>query len=311
MGAPDRAARKPRGTHERGSGEIARIEDAPAVKMKLLQSSLLAVTRFSCERPDHPVTASIPRENAYVVTLERLDTPSHPFWVDGRELQFAPKRRGQCAIFDLNRGLGASLHSRFDNLQVRIPRVALDAVTDDIDAPRVESVATPPGVALDDAVIRHLGAILFSAVEEPERANRLFLDHIAMALHLHLVGAYGHARPRRPLKRGGLPPAQVRRVKDMLLARLNGEVSMQELAALCGLSRSHFARAFRTSVGQPPYRWLLARRVDRARDLLLHSALSLAQIAVESGFASQSHFTTAFVRSVGVSPGAWRRSRRR
>ena len=262
MGTLESYARKARNTEGR-PGELSGDDELPNVSFKLLQWSRFAVTRMSSGRRDHPVTAIIPRDDAYVVTLDRLDTPAHPFWVNGREYRFAPKRAGQSAIFDLRRDVGASVQAAFDNLHVYIPRAALDTVTDEVDAPRIESLDTLPGVAVDDDVIRHLGSILFSAVETPERANRLFLDHITMALQLHLVSAYGHVSPRRPLKRGGLSTAQERRVDEMLVSRLNGEVSLDELAAVCGLSRSHFARAFRTSFGQPPHRWLLARRIDR------------------------------------------------
>jgi transcriptional regulator GlxA family with amidase domain len=190
------------------------------------------------------------------------------------------------------------------------PRSALDAVTEELEAPRIESLRTRPGAAIDDPVIRHLGGALLAAVELPERANRLFLDHVAMALHVHLASAYGQTILPQPLKRGGLTPAQEGRVEEMLLARLDGSLSLDELAAACGLSRSHFARAFKASFGQPPHRRLRAHRVERARELVLHSKLSLAEIAIQSGFSSQSHFTTVFTRSLGVSPGALRRSRR-
>jgi AraC family transcriptional regulator len=310
MGALAEDAINDRSAHGRRMGKLVGVEDPPTLRVRVIQKSVLAVTHLSCDRLEHPVTASVPREDAYVVSLQRGNLPSVLCWADGREYRFAPRRRGQFTILDLNRGVGAHLHSAFNNLHVHIPRSLLNAITDEVDAPRVESLATPTGVAVDDPTIRHIGGILLSAVEAPERTDRLFLDYIAMAFHLHLVTTYGQARPRQAPWRGGLSSSQERRVKEMLLARLSGDISLDELAAACGLSRSHFARAFRTSVGQPPHRWLLARRVDRARDLLLLSGLSLAEIAVASGFANQSHFTAVFTRSVGASPGAWRRSRR-
>jgi AraC family transcriptional regulator len=60
----------------------------------------------------------------------------------------------------------------------------------------------------------------------------------------------------------------------------------------------------------PPHRWLLARRIERAQELLLHSALSLDRIAAACGFADQSHFSRVFSRQIGIAPSAWRRQRR-
>jgi transcriptional regulator GlxA family with amidase domain len=60
----------------------------------------------------------------------------------------------------------------------------------------------------------------------------------------------------------------------------------------------------------PPYRWLRAVRVERAKDLLFNSSLSLSQIAYECGFSDQSHLTRVFSDSIGITPGAWRKARR-
>jgi transcriptional regulator GlxA family with amidase domain len=67
------------------------------------------------------------------------------------------------------------------------------------------------------------------------------------------------------------------------------------------------ARAFRQSTGVPPHRWLLDRRVKRAKELLPNSSLSLSDVALACGFGDQSHFTRTFTAAVRLSPGVWRR----
>ena len=83
---------------------------------------------------------------------------------------------------------------------------------------------------------------------------------------------------------------------------------METIAKEAGLSRSHFHRAFRASMGAPPHRWLIERRIRRAQELMLTPDKPLAEIAIETGFADQPHFTRAFSKVVGASPGAWRRT---
>jgi transcriptional regulator GlxA family with amidase domain len=90
--------------------------------------------------------------------------------------------------------------------------------------------------------------------------------------------------------------------------RLDQSFPVSAVADACGLSVNHFSRAFRRSLGKPPHRWLLDRRIDRARELLRATAMSLADIALACGFAEQSHFTRVFTRTVGMPPGAWRRN---
>jgi AraC family transcriptional regulator len=94
-----------------------------------------------------------------------------------------------------------------------------------------------------------------------------------------------------------------------MAANLDGDVSLTQLAAASRLSASYFTRAFRRSTGVPSHRWLMQRRIDKAKDLLRNSGQSLNEIALACGFADQSHFTTVFTRMVGASPGAWRRAR--
>jgi AraC family transcriptional regulator len=79
-----------------------------------------------------------------------------------------------------------------------------------------------------------------------------------------------------------------------------------DLAALAGLSRFHFARVFRATVGTTPHRYVLERRLERARRLLKTTATAVRDIAVATGFADQSHLTRLVKRRFGVTPGALR-----
>jgi AraC-like DNA-binding protein len=105
-----------------------------------------------------------------------------------------------------------------------------------------------------------------------------------------------------------LSPRQQLRAYDFIDARLDGELSVAEIARHCSLSPSRFNVAFRNTTGVTPHRWLTERRVDRAKSLLRGGSASLAQIALACGFADQSHFTHVFSAAVGASPGEWRRA---
>jgi AraC family transcriptional regulator len=149
-------------------------------------------------------------------------------------------------------------------------------------------------------------AKLKSALLAKTEDSTLYIQTLISLLAMEL------ARWRNPeflvgATRGGLAPWQVRRAKELVMAHIDGELTLDVLAGECGLSVSHFSRAFQASVGESPHRWLLERRIDRAKDLLFAKGSSLAEIALASGFRDQSHFTRTFSRSVGQSPGAWRR----
>ncbi len=160
----------------------------------------------------------------------------------------------------------------------------------------------------------HLAQALTPLLAKPRQSTSLFADHVFSAMVAHLAVTYGGVSredvwPESPGRRGMLTPLQERRVISRILDDLAGDPSLSELALLCGLSRSHFVRAFKQTTGLPPHRWLLMQRVKRAKTLLHDTERSITEIALDCGFADQSHFTRVFSKIFGISPGAWRRQR--
>jgi AraC family transcriptional regulator len=114
---------------------------------------------------------------------------------------------------------------------------------------------------------------------------------------------------RKPY-RSRLAPWKLRKVTDFMHAHLAEALRLSELAAISGLSISHFGRAFKGSSGLPPHRWHLNLRVEQARAMLADASASLADVASATGFADQSHFTRTFSKIVGTSSGALRRGQK-
>ncbi|WP_156374628.1 helix-turn-helix domain-containing protein [Pseudorhodoferax sp. Leaf274] len=137
----------------------------------------------------------------------------------------------------------------------------------------------------------------------------LYAQSLSQGLLRHLHRQYGGAAGAGQLRSGArLGRAQLARVREHLQAHLAGNPTLAELAGVAGVSRAHLARLFARTLGVSPHQYLLALRLREARRLLLHTALPLAQVALDTGFASQSHFGTLFRRETGLSPGAFRRS---
>lgn len=115
------------------------------------------------------------------------------------------------------------------------------------------------------------------------------------------------ADPGREMRRYSLAPAARRRVLDLIEERMADRLSLADMAAAARLSPFHFARAFRADMGESPAAYLMSRRCERARTLVIEGRLTLAEIATVCGFAHQAHFTTAFKRATGITPGRLRR----
>ncbi|MCF5143957.1 helix-turn-helix transcriptional regulator [Pseudomonas sp. WS 5532] len=105
---------------------------------------------------------------------------------------------------------------------------------------------------------------------------------------------------------GGLCPRRERVAKQLILANLGESLAIADLAQACALSRSHFSRAFKCTTGLSPQEWIRQQRIQRAKELITGSSLSLTQISVECGFCDQAHFCHMFTRSEGVNPMTWR-----
>jgi AraC family transcriptional regulator len=111
--------------------------------------------------------------------------------------------------------------------------------------------------------------------------------------------------------RGGLAAWQARRLTAHIEANIDHRIHVRELAALLGLSASHFCRAFKRTFGASPHTYVMRRRIEVAQGLMLTTAEPLSSIALHCGMCDQPHFTRTFYRIVGETPYSWRRSRLR
>lgn len=299
-------------TRDRGRplDKFVGLEQPPTLIARNLLLSELMATRVRWDDAGAGYSSRFDRNNGYLVCLPRRDMPTGPYWIDGRPMPRMSLSVGQFLLLDLNEEHVSVTYGIVDCISVYASCRALERYQEEHGLRSVGSLRSTRGIAYQDMVITNLGESLLPAFERPETANQLFFDHVALALLAHLIGSYGERPGVQPPVRGGLTPRQERRTKEILLANIGGTVGLAELAREAGLSRSHFARAFRTTTGLPPHKWLLARRIELAQDLLKNMTLPLDEVAIRCGFTDQSHFTRVFSRMMHVSPGDWRRSRR-
>jgi AraC family transcriptional regulator len=288
-------------------GDRLRVENAPAIVTRALRNADMAVTEVRCDNPLPKMSGSIQQEDAFLVGLNLRELLNRKYWEDGRRASVCDLRAGETCLYDLKRNPKALLDQPHHSLAFYLPRVALDAIADEANAPPIRDLSYEPGAGVNDVTIFTLGSLLLPALRHPDQANPLFVDHVLLAVGVHIARTYGGMRTMSQPVPGWLAPWQEQRAKEMIAANLGG-VLVAELARECELSRVHLARAFRRSVGMTPYQWLMERRIEVAKEKLRDSRLSLADVAKECGFWDQSHFTQHFTRIVGVSPCAWRRA---
>jgi AraC family transcriptional regulator len=118
----------------------------------------------------------------------------------------------------------------------------------------------------------------------------------------------GKAPSGEKLQPSGLATWQAGQALAYIEANLAAKIEIGDLANLVALSRSHFSRAFKLTVGLSPMKYIIVRRVERAKALISSTAEPLAEVALACGFADQAHLNRRFGDVVGSSPGRWRRS---
>jgi AraC family transcriptional regulator len=294
--------------HGQRLGERFRVENAPAIVTRALRNADMAVTEVRCDHPPSEMSGSIQQEDAFLVALQLRDRPRLQYWEGGRRVSVCDLRAGESCFYDLKREPRGLLDKPFHTLFLYLPRVGLNAIADEANAPRIRDLSYKPGVGVNDVTISSLGSLLLPALSHPHQAHPLFVDYVLLAFGVHVAQTYGGMRPMSRLPQGRLAPWQERRAKEILRANVEGGVALKELARECGLSAGHFSRAFRRTMGVAPYSWLNEQRIVLSKEKLRDDRLSLADVAAECGFCDQSHFTRHFTRIVGVTPGAWRRA---
>ncbi|RKT21596.1 helix-turn-helix protein [Paraburkholderia sp. RAU2J] len=202
----------------------------------------------------------------------------------------------------------ADLHGTFDFVLVEFSRAFITNTCYERSGSAIAGFSSLPG--RKDPIFGHLAQVLALTLDSPDNVSPLFVEQLGVTIGTHLIDQYGNAPVQSNRKSRRLSSLHETRAKEMLLAKAQESVSLEEIASACNLSRSYFIRAFRETTDRTPHQWLLEQRIDRARDLLRHSNASLSEIAIACGFSDQSHFTRTFSQLVGMPPGTWRRHAR-
>ncbi|OIS94290.1 helix-turn-helix domain-containing protein [Brucella cytisi] len=154
-----------------------------------------------------------------------------------------------------------------------------------------------------------LASLIRDEIRRGEPYNALYFDSLITVFSTYLLRTYTtlKGRPNRQ-SRGGLSVKVWRNIEEYIRANLAENLSVERLASVAGISPSHFLRAFRETVGQPPHKYVLATRLEMAEQLAVSTDLPLTAIAKLTGFSSHSHMTAAMRQHKSITPSALRRA---
>jgi len=233
-----------------------------------------------------PEPLELERRGASGIVRETLMPKS--FWVNphGRPFSHRVARKNRFGLVALTPDLVSRLTGR-DEVELRLAY----------------------GIA--DPQLYHLTRALIGEVHAGFPGGPIFAQSVVTALAAHLIRSHGVEPSTRPPARRGLTQAQATRVVDFIEARLVDGITVKEMAAEAALSAAHFSRLFKAKMGETPYRYVMRRRVERARTLLDSGDRRVGEVARLIGFSGTSHLTRQFKQHFGITPRQFQREARR
>jgi AraC family transcriptional regulator len=198
-------------------------------------------------------------------------------------------------------------NGRPEILQIYLRQSIYEAAVGEIFGTDTSTAELVPRFAVLDPLLEQLAIAVSNALRDGTAEDGLYIDAIAHMMAIHL--ARTHSSRSRPIR----PPSQdisrgkMRRLIEFIEENLDGDLSLHAMAEVVEMSPLYLARAFKAAIGQSPHQYVLARRIERAKELLRNTDMSVLDVAMAAGFSSQSHLSHWFLRHVGVSPAAYRR----
>ena len=266
-----------------------------------LPRSRAALGRWRLDAADHRIRHVSPHPGSYRLALmlepleARIWNGDAPIWggtiAANRFRLCPPGESGQW-----------SLMSGCDIVNVFIPVGLVDQYAErrgDMDHAALSVDTFLPDRLVQDTVLRMLDA---QAIAGPLAQEAC--DGLVSMLVCYLLEHY--SRPVGMSEGSSLGGARLRRVLSHVGEHLDTTPCNRELAALCGMSESHFTREFHRAVGLPPHRYILKLRLERAAAALRDSDTRIIDIAQDCGFVSPSHFSRAFSAHFGMAPAQFR-----
>lgn len=213
-----------------------------------------------------------------------------------------------CSLGDLflapaNTAYRSSCKEETEFIAIGIEPALFARVTQESVDTRIEIV---PHFSISDPLIQQIGLLLKAELETEGLSSPLYVESLATVLSVHLLRHYCAFEQKIPTYSGGLSQHKLRWAIEYINENLEQDLKLSEIAAVVGMSQYHFVRMFKQSIGLPPHRYLVERRLEKAKRLLAETNLPIAEIAYCVGFANQSSFTKVFRKHTATTPKAYR-----
>jgi AraC family transcriptional regulator len=293
------------------SGRLAR-SIAPAPSLAARQWSH-AVAR-SCREPARVDGFITPAVEVHQIVM----APSAGFRVEAREVGTSRWHTHDVAPGELYViGAGGAPHelcwrslnrgNTFDLIELYLDPQTSNLLEEGVMAPTL----APHWRVLSDPLLRQLLLQLNRALPLPDSTDELFGEVATQLFALQLGRAHAQPGEAQHIRRSGLTPLALRRVREFIATHLKQSIRLEQLASVAGLSSAHFSRAFKSSTGLSPHAYVVRCRLEEAKRLLAGTTVPISEVARRSGFSGPSQLSTRFRAITKQTPSSYRQLARR
>jgi AraC family transcriptional regulator len=285
-----------------GSGKPLQMKDGPS----LADSLQVQATHYRNIGSDEIRIGALPQHLIILFTKPPLELNVR---CEGVQRNAAPPV-GSTVLVPVGAVADVSWRGNKDCLQVSVEPSLVQRVAEKSFGRELSDAAIPPLDAFIAPELRSVMLAIGAELEAGAFGGPLMIESLANILAVHLIRHLFGFRRAATRARGGLSRRQLATIIDYIMASLDHRPTLEQMAELVHLSPDHFARQFKAATGLAPYQFVIARRVERAQQLLGgRQELSLAEVAIAAGFSDQSQLCFHFKRITGVTPGHFRVSR--
>jgi AraC family transcriptional regulator len=232
--------------------------------------------------------------------------------IEGHDEEGTPMTRrrtvGEISITPAGKRYSVRWEKELEYVSVFMTQNFIERTTVDFEANRKARIVLACGP--QDPLVRSIAHALAGELDSDQPAGRLYTESLVNTLAVHLLRHYSTESLVPDLQFGGLASHKLRRVTEFIEENLDNDLSLAEIAQSADLSPYHFARSFKQTTGQTPIQFLMQRRIEYAKRLLIESELPIVEIGLSAGFKNQSHFTTIFRKLTAMTPKAYRNASR-
>ena len=192
-------------------------------------------------------------------------------------------------------------------LEIKIPTPFLERVANEIMDCDLDRLKLRTEFRDRHPQIEQLAMMLRSELHRGrDGMGQLYIDSLANALMVNVLRDYSQTQPTIFIHEGGLSDRSLFQVIEYIDHHLSQSIKLEDLSNHAGISKFHFSRLFKKSMGVSPHKYVMQQRIELAKKLLLKADESISDIALKCGFNSHAHMGKYFRNYVGMTPKAYR-----